>query len=123
MFELLAELLLSAGPRGSRTRRAVLILVSGLLFVVAAVILCALYLGGPAWSVAIAIVLIALLGLLVRRVQPVEESEPAIGEMRTPSDEEVRVRAARERAERDLLVRGSHPLGHPGSGGRWSDDR
>ena len=122
MFELLVEFLLSIGPHQSRTGRAVLIRVSALLLLLAAVILGALYLGGPAWSVAIAIVLIALLGSLVRHVEPIEEDEPASGEKRAPSNEEIRVRAARERAERDLLARGSHPLGHPGSGGRWSDD-
>ena len=72
----------------------------------------------PALAVGAAIVLLDGVG---RRLIGSTEDEGPVETERTLSPEEIRVRAAAERAERDLAQRGSHPLGHPGSGGRLSD--
>ena len=67
-----------------------------------------------------AIALIALFFVLLGRLERVEGKGPYAAERPDDSKEEAAVRAAGERVQRDLEARGSHPLGHPGSGGRLS---
>ena len=103
--------------RRSRHRVWFLAMVAGGLAVGA---LLYVYLDGQPWVVAGTIALIFGAEILFGRVRgkdlaPVHEERTE--HVSTP--EEIRVRAAAERAERDLAARGSHPLGHPGSGGRF----
>ena len=121
MLQLLIELVLSGLPERSRTARQVVLRVICLVLVLAAAVLGALYVGGAVWSVIVALALIALFFVLLGRLEPVVERKGRDTVVRSPESKgEAAVRAARERAERDLETRGSHPLGHPGSGGRWS---
>jgi uncharacterized membrane protein YfcA len=73
------------------------------------------------WAFVVLLVVMTLLGVLAKRFFPREQERPEEDTKRRPSPEEIRVRAAAERAEREIAHRGSHPLGHPGSGGRLSD--
>jgi hypothetical protein len=82
-----------------------------------------IYLFG-AWSewgaLAVIVVVVTLdfaVGKLIGARRDSDEGEAE----RVLSPEEIRVRAAAERAERELALRGTHPLGHPGGGGRLSD--
>jgi hypothetical protein len=75
---------------------------------------------GEPWIAVGVIALIAFAELVHRRTRGRTESpaESEKAQEQVLTAQEIRLRAVAERAERNLAGRGSHPLGHPGSGGR-----
>jgi hypothetical protein len=66
-------------------------------------------------ALGLGVLVAALLFDLVRRVRNRDARQEAVAprEESAPSRDEIAARAAAERAQRELNVRGSHPLGHP----------
>ena len=73
------------------------------------------------WSAPAVIVVVVSLDVAIGKLIGIQRESDEVEAERVLSPEEIRVRAAAERAERELALRGTHPLGHPGGGGRLSD--